>query len=206
VAAGCRSLTSRYAVTGPTRRSFLAAVTSVAGGYLTPRLCSAGQLGDKLSEDDPLTQRVRLKLVGGGLYYYKLFVKVAAATLYLDERARSAEVLADVAKRLEMQYFRNVRAEDLVAGSAAVLSRNLSSDEYSAVRPQIELMHGLYQNVSPGDRSALMYVPGVGTSLQLNGAMLGTVPGSEFASAYFSIWFGPRPIDEVLKRRLLGGN
>lgn len=84
-----------------------------------------------------------MKLVGGGLYYYKLFVKVAAATLYLDERARSAEVLADVAKRLEMQYFRNVRAEDLVAGSAAVLSRNLSSDEYSAVRLQIELMHGL---------------------------------------------------------------
>jgi hypothetical protein len=188
------------------RRSFLAALASMTGGLLAPHLSPAAQFGDIQSEDDLRAQSVRFKLVGRGLYYYKLFIKVAAATLYLDEGANSADVLSDVAKRLEMQYFRSVRSEDLVAGSAAVLSRNLSPDEHSAIRSQIDLMHGLYQNVLPGDRSVLTYVPGIGTSLQLNGTTLGTVPGSEFASAYFSIWFGPRPIDEALKRRLLGGS
>jgi hypothetical protein len=186
------------------RRSFLASLAAVAGGYLAPRLTAAGQSADSKREDEPETPGVALKLVGRGLYYYKLFIRVAAASLYLDERARSADVLSDVAKRLEMHYFQNVRAEDLVAGSVALLVCNLSSDQYSALRPQIERMHGLYQNVAPGDRSALVYVPGVGTSLQLNGTTLGTVPGSEFAFAYFSIWFGPRPMDERLKRDLLG--
>jgi hypothetical protein len=50
-----------------------------------------------------------------------------------------------------------------------------------------------------------MYVPGDGTSLLYNGKRLGMVPGAEFAAAFFAIWFGEKPLDPGLKRKLLGG-
>jgi hypothetical protein len=55
----------------------------------------------------------------------------------------------------------------------------------------------------PGDRYALTYLPGVGTELSLNGRPLGTIPGEDFAAALFSIWLGPHPLDDDLKRTLL---
>jgi hypothetical protein len=66
-------------------------------------------------------------------------------------------------------------------------------------------MHALYRDVKPGDRCSLTYLPGVGTWLTLNGQILGTVAGAEFAAAYFAIWFGQQPMDASLKRKLLGG-
>ena len=32
----------------------------------------------------------------------------------------------------------------------------------------------------------------------------GTVPGDDFARALFTVWFGPEPGDENLKRGMLG--
>ena len=45
---------------------------------------------------------------------------------------------------------------------------------------------------------------GVGTTLLYNDKRLGTVRGAAFASAWFSIWFGEKPLDTGLKRKLLG--
>ena len=89
-------------------------------------------------------------------------------------------------------------------GSAAVLARNLSAESRAALQPRIDEMHALYRDVAVGDRCALMYLPGLGTSLLVNGAELGSVAGSHFAAAYFSLWFGERPMDARLKEKLLG--
>ena len=61
----------------------------------------------------------------------------------------------------------------------------------------------LYQDVEPGDRYALTYVPGAGTELAKNGEPLGVIPGADFASAYFAIWLGDDPIDASLRDQLL---
>jgi hypothetical protein len=187
------------------RRSFLSALTAFAAAPFVPSLSSAAQHDPMPFRDDLQGSNLRLKLIGTGVYYYSVFIKVAAAAFYLEDSARNADVLANVAKRLEMQYFRGVQAKDLISGSAALLARNLQAETLTTLQPQIDQMHNLYQNVVAGDRSALTYVPGVGTSLELNGTKLGTVGGADFASAYFSIWFGQRPIDPGLKRKLLGG-
>jgi chalcone isomerase-like protein len=43
-----------------------------------------------------------------------------------------------------------------------------------------------------------------GTTLVLNGKALGSIPGDDFARALFTVWFGPKPGDENLKRGMLG--
>ena len=187
------------------RRSFLAAVAAGSGSALFPSFSFAAQVDQVRFEDRIRASDVSLKLRGAALFYYKLFIKVAAAGLYLDDRAASGDVLTDVAKRLEMQYFWSVKSQDLIKGTEVLLARNLAPEKLAAVRPQIDAMSALYRDVSPGDRCALTYVPGAGTKLALNGETLGAVPGRDFAAAYFSIWFGDKPMDAGLKKKLLGG-
>jgi hypothetical protein len=188
------------------RRSFLLAAAGTAAAAGLPRLSSAAQIDNVRFEDKLKAREITLKLQGAGLLYYKLLIKAVAAGLYLDERVGPAQVLSDVAKRLEMQYFWGVSAQDLVKGSEAMLQRNLGSETIAALRPQIDQMHALYRDVKAGDRCSFTYMPGIGTWLTLNGKILGTVAGADFAAAYFSIWFGNKPMDAGLKRKLLGGS
>jgi hypothetical protein len=186
------------------RRSFLVLSCAVVGTALLPSTGDAAQIGNVRFDDLIDASGVRLKLLGTGVYYYKRLLKAVAAALYLDDRASAADPLADVAKRLEMQYFWGVSGKQLVAGSTALLARNLPLAKRAALQPQIEAMHALYRDVAAGDRCALVYLPGVGTSLLHNSKLLGTVAGAAFAAAYFSIWFGDQPMDPSLKRQLLG--
>ncbi len=45
-----------------------------------------------------------------------------------------------------------------------------------------------------------VYAPGKGTSLQIDDHELGIFEGKGFADAVFSIWLGPTPPTEDLKR------
>jgi hypothetical protein len=191
------------------RRSLLVSAASLAAGLLAGR-SHAAEVGGVQFAEDLYVSDVRLKLLGTGYYYYKIFIKVAAAALYLDESVAASQspaeiIFSDVAKRLEMQYFWGVKASDLVAGSTALLNRNVPEKQRSKVQTEIDRMFDLYQNIAAGDRCAVMYMPGAGTSLLYNGKRLGIVPGAEFAATFFSIWFGEKPLDSSLKRKLLGG-
>jgi hypothetical protein len=64
-------------------------------------------------------------------------------------------------------------------------------------------MNAAYRGVAPGDRYALVYAPGSGTTLLWNGEERVTISGADFAAAYFAIWLGHDPVDESLRRRLL---
>jgi len=62
----------------------------------------------------------------------------------------------------------------------------------------------LYRNVRPGDRYAITYIPGKGTTLELNGKVEGTVEGELFSKALFSIWIGKNPIDRDFRKKIMG--
>jgi hypothetical protein len=186
------------------RRLFLAAAAGAAAN-LWARPLAAAQIDDVHFRDQVKTSNTTLTLQGTGLFYHNANIKVAAAGLYLSDQEPPGQVLADVPKLLDMEYFRRVRARDLVAGAEAMLALNVPAAKLAALQPQISALHSLFQNVRAGDRCSLTYLPGVGTWLTLNGYGLGTIPGASFAAAYFTIWFGQQPMDEQLKRQLLGG-
>jgi hypothetical protein len=185
------------------RRSFLLAAAAAAGTALA-RSAPAAQIDQVRFEDHLQTRDTTFRLRGAGLYYYRQTIKFAAAAFYLHDRATSEEVLGDVAKRLEMQYFRRVRGRDLASAASAVLAQNISARQLAELRPEIGELHSWYPNIRAGDRCALTYLPGLGTWLTHNGQHLGTIAGAEFAAAYFSIWFGEQPMDLALKHQLLG--
>jgi hypothetical protein len=143
-----------------------------------------------------------LVLRGQGLMRYLIFDLYNAA-LYLPENLPADKALEDVPKRLEAEYLRSLKKSDFNRSVHEYIVRNAGQQQYESLLPAIREHNALYRDVSAQDRYALSYVPGEGTTLELNGRPLGTVGGAAFASALFSIWLGDDPIDADLKRQLL---
>ena len=154
-------------------------------------------------EEKIVVKDTPLKLVGAGLFRYFGF-KAYAGALYVEDTNAFPEGLAGKAKRIEIEYFRPVKGEDFGPATNEVVSRNLSAALFDRLRSRIDYHNSLYENVNPGDRYSLTYIPGIGTELALNGEPKGVIPGEDFAEAIFSIWIGPDPISGSFKKQLLG--
>jgi hypothetical protein len=144
-----------------------------------------------------------LILNGVGLLRYRIFIKAYVAAFYLGEGVDEWQVLADIPKRLEIEYFWAISGQDFGKAADHLLAKNFSEETLQHLRPRLEKLHALYKDVGPGDRYALTYIPGAGMELALNSHPLGTIEGEDFSAAYFAIWLGDKPLDESLKKQLL---
>jgi len=59
-------------------------------------------------------------------------------------------------------------------------------------------------DVKEGDTMTFTWRPGVGLEVAMDDKVRGSVPGDAFARTLFTVWFGPEPGDENLKRGMLG--
>jgi hypothetical protein len=157
-----------------------------------------------VSFDERMTVAERvLVLQSVGLLRYRIFFKGYVAALYLGEGTPLEDVLENVPKRLELEYFWSIDGDKFGPVAKSALERNLDAESFERLRPRIERLHEKYQDVKPGDRYALTYLPEEGTELSKNGVRLALVPGEDFARAYFGIWLGEAPLDRDLRDRLL---
>ena len=143
-----------------------------------------------------------LELCATGLLRYRRIFKGYAAALYRD-RCADRDPLADTPKRLELSYYWSIGGERFGEAAEKLLSRTIAPERFAAIEDRLGRLHASFESVEPGDRYALTYVPGRGTELALNGRVLATIEGADFARAYFGIWLGERPIDEGLRDALL---
>lgn len=148
-----------------------------------------------------------LELTGTGVARYRIVFTVYAAGLYLPAQTQARDVLdGDTPRVLEIEYFHDISAEDIIRAADTKLERQLSAEARARLQPVIDEFHALYQKVSDGDRYQMAYIPGTGTRLSFNGESVGTIAGAEFAAAYFGIWLDPDdPLSKNLRRDLLAG-
>jgi hypothetical protein len=145
-----------------------------------------------------------LHLRGMGLLRYLVFIKAYVGALYMPSPEDAADPLGASPRRLELEYFHAIRAEDFADATRQKIADNVTPETLAAIAERLERFNGLYRDVQPGDRYALTYLPGRGTELSLNGVPLGRIAGEDFAAAVFAIWLGPAPIDEGFRDSLLG--
>jgi hypothetical protein len=173
----------------------------VLSGFFAPT-AEAKRLEDVIFQPEYRLGDTRLMFQGAGVMKYLLFT-VSAAAFYRPENVASDDPLADVPKRLELEYFHAIKAKDFVELTNTWIARNNKDEKVAQIRTQIDRFNALYQAVEPGDRYAITYQPGHGTELSLNGTVLGKIEGADFARALFSIWLGPNPVSKSLKSALL---
>jgi hypothetical protein len=145
-----------------------------------------------------------LPLRGTGRLLWMRIVTVYDAALYLPAEVPRTASLTDVPKRLELRYHVSIKGNRFGESAEPYLEKNVTPEALARLRPRIEQLNRLYRDVREGDRYALTYAPGRGTTLSLNNEPLGTIEGADFAAAYYTIWLGAKPISDSMRDELTG--
>ncbi len=166
-------------------------------------LAQAVEINGVRFSDSLVVDQNELELNGVAVLTWALLFDVYAGALYLPADVRGQGWSNDVAKRLELAYFREIEAKGFAEASDKLLQDNLMPAEYQSLAKRLQAFYGFFQDVKPGDRYSINYIPEKGTELRLNEQPLGSVPGADFAAAYFGIWLGAEPISKDFRNRLL---
>lgn len=188
----------------PRRKLLITSAIILTILFLTAGAQSA-EIEGVVFEDSVQAGNERLTVRGTGLYRYLKFIKAYVGALYIAEGEPTENVMGDVGKRLELEYFHAIEGEDFGSATNKVVGKNVDGQTLEKLRPRIDEQNALYRSVQPGDRYALTYLPGRGTQLTLNGEPLGRpIPGAEFAFAIFAMWLGENPMNTSFKQQLMG--
>jgi hypothetical protein len=135
----------------------------------------------------------------------KFVVKVYVAGLYLQQKSSDANAIlkTDTPKRLVMHFLRDVSKKQMVDAFDESFNNN-APDARKSMKADIDRLLGALEPLKEGDEMVFTYVPGTGTTFAINGKDKLTIVGSAFAPVLFSVWLGPKPPNEGLKKGVLG--
>ena len=149
-------------------------------------------------------------LNGAGLRK-RAFFQVYAIGLYLPQKSSSAsEVLQQPGpKRIAIHMLRDVGAETFTEALADGIRANHAEAEAKALEPRIKELAALIAELKEAKKGmaiALEWQPQTGTVLLVNGAARGKpIAGEDFYRALLRIWIGDKPVQDDVKKALLGG-
>ncbi len=151
-----------------------------------------------------------LTLNGVGLRKRAIF-KVYVNGLYVPQKSKDAATIINEKgpRRASLRMLRDVDADSFVNAFSDGLRDNLSDAQMAALKPQIDTFNSTLKSIGEakkGDVINFDYTPDGGTRITVNGQPRGTaIAGHDFYAAVMRIWLGDKPVDEGLKKGLLGG-
>jgi hypothetical protein len=150
-----------------------------------------------------------LVLNGAGIRY-KFVIKVYTAGLYLGAKAATPEAVlaAPGPKRMHVVMLRDIDANELGRLFTRGMQDNATKEDFVKSIPGTLRMAEIFaakKKLVAGDNFSVDWVPGVGTSVLVNGKPQGEpVKEPEFFNGLLRIWLGSSPADRLLKDALLG--
>ncbi len=150
-----------------------------------------------------------LQLNGAGLRT-KWFFKVYVCALYLPAKETSAQAIIDSGKenRVVLHMLRELTSKKLYNAFIEAIESSQTTDVLLAIQPQLQQMEQIFEAVElvkEGDIITLDFQPAVGTKITVNGTARGTIPGAGFNRAILGIWLGDKPVQDDMKKGMLGG-
>jgi hypothetical protein len=172
-----------------------AQAVEVAGVKYEPNLDLAGQ---------------KLVLNGAGIRH-KFVVKVYTAGLYLGTKAGTTQeaLAAPGPKRIHIHMLRDIGGNELGKLFTKGMEANAAREEFvKSINGVLKLseVFASRKQLNNGDSFSVDYIPGIGSTLLVNGRPVMTEPikEPEFFNALLRIWLGDKPADDQLKDALLG--
>jgi len=148
-----------------------------------------------------------LVLNGLGLRQATMFkVNVYVAGLYVASRTEDASAVlgADPPKKLVLHFLRDVKKSDLNNAWEKGFADN-AADMLPQIKERVNMLTSWMEDMASGSLLIFAQRHEAGVEVNVNGNMRGSIPGEDFARAFFSIWLGPQPPNPGLKTGLLGG-
>ena len=182
----------------------IATLTLAAVALSTPGTTArAAELAGATLPDTLSVGDKTLKLNGLGLRKKAIF-KVYVGGLYLESPAKDAGAIlaSDQAKAIRLHFLRDLTKAQLVEAFQEGFEAN--AKDKAGQKAAFDKMLVLIPDVKEDETLTFTYLPGKGTTLHVGDKELGVFEGKGFADAVFSIWLGPKPPSEDLKKDMLG--
>jgi long-chain acyl-CoA synthetase len=140
----------------------------------------------------------------------KLIFDVYVAALYLTQKQTSGSVVLTDAnpQRIALHMLRELGSAKLLDAFNEAIEANHTPAELGALAAPLKQMADIFhqvKEVKEGDVITLDYVEANGTQISINGTPRGTILGEAFHRALLKIWLGNKPVQDDLKKSLLGG-
>ncbi len=173
--------------------SNVSAQTTINGVTLSPKIAPA---------------KTELILNGGGVRT-KFFMKVYVAGLYLQTKTNKPQEIIDADKPMSVRIhiISNLMTSANMATAIREGFEKSTKGNVAPFKKEIDVICTIFQGdvIKVGDLFEIYYVPGKGVRANKNGKDQGVImSGIDFKKALFGIWFSPDPVDENLKKGMLG--
>ncbi len=171
---------------------------------LAPLVVASEVAGVRLP-DTVTVEGKTLKLNGAGVRK-KLLFKVYVAGLYLESPSKDAAAVlsANEIKSMRLHILRSLKGSQVTEAISEGFERN-SKEQMPKLKGRLEKLGTMIPDVTEGDEIGLTWVPDKGTHVTVRGTDRGSIDGQDFADALFAVWLGPNPVQDDLKKALLGG-
>ena len=160
-------------------------------------------------EDRTRVGSVDLSLNGAGLRK-RAFFQVYAIGLYLgDKKLAAADAIALAGpKRVAIHMLRDVDAGQFTEALTDGMRANHDEAAMKSLEPRVAQLSALMAELKEARKGMailLDWQPGSGTMLIVDGKPRGkAIEGEDFFRALLRIWLGDKPVQDDLKRALLG--
>ncbi len=134
-------------------------------------------------------------LVLNGMALRKKFVvKVYVGGLYLAAKEKSpAKIVGtDGPRRMVMSFLFGVSKDQMCEAWDEGLKQN-TPNASAEVKKGFSMLCSWMEPIDKGKEIVLTYLPGEGTTVEVNGKVKGVIPGKPTADAIVNTWIGPDP-------------
>lgn len=150
-----------------------------------------------------------LVLNGAGVRSKFGLAKVYVAGLYVPVKSNNADaIVADKkARRVILVMKRDVDADKMLEAFHDGIASNSSGPEMEALKPKIAQLDSVFKAVKEAqenDRIALDFGADGSVKITINGQAKDSISGPDIGPAMLKIWLGKKPVQDDLKKSMLG--
>ena len=180
----------------------------VAFLLLVPLAAMAAEVAGVKIEDKTRIGSTDLVLNGAGLRK-RAFFQVYAMGVYVQQRSGNAATVVEQPgpKRVAIHMLRNVGADAFNEALAEGIRANSPEAEAKALEPRLKELGAIIGGVGEAKKgmAILLDWTGAETQVVIQGKPVGKpIAGEDFYRALLRIWVGDRPVQDDLKKALLG--
>lgn len=165
----------------------------------------AAEVGGVKIDDKARVADTELSLTGAGLRR-RVFFQVYAIGLYVQDR-KADPISQPGPKRVQIHMLRDVSAATFTEALADGIKANHSEAEAKALEPRVKQLGSTIAEMKEAKQGMTIALDwnGKATQLVIDGKPAGPpIEGEDFYRALLRIWLGDKPVQDDLKRSLLG--
>jgi hypothetical protein len=171
--------------------------------FATP-LWAAEVAGVKI-DDKARVGNTELSLTGAGLRK-RVFFQVYAIGLYVQDR-KADPISQPGPKRVQIHMLRDVGADTFTEALVEGINANQSDAEAKALEPRVKQLGATIAEIKEAKKGMTIALDWTGkeTQVVIDGKPAGRpIEGEDFYRALLKIWLGDKPVQDDLKKSLLG--